>query len=363
MIKIVADKDIPFLDKAFDYSDEIELLKLPYDQITNSNLKKVDALISRSVTKINEDLVSDTNLKLIFSLTSGEDHVDFDCLEEIKFQSAKGSNAQAVFEYTASALQFSTEKKIGIIGEGNIGKKIKNNLSFLGYEVISYDPYVYNHDESIKNAVLNCPIVSVNASYSRDGKYPSHELIENVFSDSLLINTSRGEVVNYKKIAKENDCTQIIDVWNNEPKLNKTDLVDAFLCTPHIAGNSFEAKSDALNLAIEEISKFFELKNLRHLDPDLRYIEIDEISLAEEIEKTLIPFNFLKQFLDIKKYSDIFKEKIKQDEAISDFSMYFQEIRKKFERLGFGNYSLSLSRTSNENKEKLSCLGFRFQEK
>ena len=73
MIKIVADKDLPFLDKAFDYSEEIELLKLPYDQITNSNLKNADALISRSVTKINEELVSDTNLKLIFSLTSGED--------------------------------------------------------------------------------------------------------------------------------------------------------------------------------------------------------------------------------------------------------------------------------------------------
>ena len=85
--------------------------------------------------------------------------------------------------------------------------------------------------------------------------------------------------------------------------------------------------------------------------------------MAEEIEKTMIPFNFLKQFLDIKKYSDVFKKKIKQDKAISDFSMYFQEIRKKFERLGFGNYSLNLSNTSNENKEKLSCLGFRFQEK
>ena len=60
MIKIVADKDLPFLDKAFDYSEEIELLKLPYDQITNSNLKNADALISRSVTKINEEL---NNLK------------------------------------------------------------------------------------------------------------------------------------------------------------------------------------------------------------------------------------------------------------------------------------------------------------
>ena len=50
-------------------------------------------------------------------------------MEEIKFQSAKGSNAQAVFEYTASALQFSSEKKIGIIGEGKIGKKIKDTLS------------------------------------------------------------------------------------------------------------------------------------------------------------------------------------------------------------------------------------------
>ncbi len=360
MIKIVADKDLPFLDKAFDCSEEIELLKLPYDQITNSNLKNADALISRSVTKINEELVSDTNLKLIFSLTSGEDHVDFDCLEEIKFQSAKGSNAQAVFEYTASALQFSSEKKIGIIGEGNIGKKIKDNLSFLGYEVISYDPYLYNHDESIKNAVLNCPIVSVNASYSRDGKYPSHELIENVFSDSLLINTSRGEVVNYKKIAKENDCTQIIDVWNNEPNLKKRDFIDTFLCTPHIAGNSLEAKFGALNLAIEEISNFFELKNLRQLDPHLHTMEVDEISLAAEMEKTKIPFNFLKQFIDIKKYSDFFKQKMNQDESTFDFPRYFQEIRKKFERPGFGNYSLNLSNTSSENKEKLSCLGFRF---
>mgnify|MGYP000555641400 CR=1 FL=1 len=151
--------------------------------------------MSRSATILNDELINGTDIKFIFSLTSGEDHIDHDFLSsrEIFIKTAKGANAQAVLEYTLDALSFSSEKKVGLIGEGHIGGKLKKVLSFFNYETITYDPYKFENSIDQKDAVLRCPIISVNASYSKKGDYPSHNLISNLEPEQMLINTSRGE--------------------------------------------------------------------------------------------------------------------------------------------------------------------------
>jgi erythronate-4-phosphate dehydrogenase len=65
-----------------------------------------DALLVRSITKVNEQLIQDTALKFVGSATIGTDHLDIPALEkhQIAWSNAAGCNAQAVAEYVITAL-------------------------------------------------------------------------------------------------------------------------------------------------------------------------------------------------------------------------------------------------------------------
>ncbi len=367
MIEIVADKDIPYLEKVFENSKSFRLKTLPFNEINNDSLKCAQGLLIRSATIIKDELVDNTDLKFIFSLTSGENHIDHDCLisRGIFIKTAKGANAQGVLEYTLAALKFSSEKKIGLIGEGHIGSKIKKVLSFFNYEVISYDPYKFKHDNKQKKLALDCPIISVNASYSNKGDYPSHKIISELKDNQLLINTARGEIVDYKNISKVCEAKLICDVWNNEPNLEIDDIGPTFLGTPHIAGNTLECKVNALNLAVNALNDFFGTNDLISLTLEKNLLCIDPFLTNEDIEKDKIPFNFVNQFLDLKFLDLNFEADLNLFNSEMSFSKYFQFIRKKNERRGFGGYGWSSSslveELTNDNKEILSVMGFKIE--
>ncbi len=364
MIEIVADKDIPYLKEVFENSKSFRLKTLPFDEINKKTLKNSHALLSRSATILNDELINGTNIKFIFSLTSGEDHIDYDFLSsrEIFIKTAIGANAQAVLEYTLDALSFSSEKKVGLIGEGHIGTKLKKVLSFFNYETITFDPYKFEDSLDQKEIALGCPIISVNASYSKKGDYPSHNLISKLEPEQMLINTSRGEVVDYKAIMKSSNAKLICDVWNKEPNLNIDDIGDTFIGTPHIAGNTLNSKTEALNLAIDSLKEFFETNDLNNLKPIYKTLYIDKSIDKYEIKKGEIPFKFIKSFIDIKSISDSFKKDLNLFSGKDSFSNFFQAVRKKNERMGFGDYLLSTKLLSDEKKELLTLLGFKIQE-
>ena len=364
MINIVADKDILYLDKVFKESKFFNLTALPFNEINKEVLKNSQGLLSRSATILNDELINDSDLKFIFSLTSGEDHINYDFLNsrDIFVKTAKGSNAQAVLEYSLNALNFFSAKKIGLIGEGHVGTKIKKVLSFFDYEVISYDPYKFQHDNEQKNSVLNCPLISVNASYSKEGDFPSHKLISNLKNNQSLINTSRGEVVDYKNILKKSDAKLICDVWNNEPKINKEDIEATFIATPHIAGNTFESKVNALNLAINALKDFFESKDLENINSKEKFLDIDDLISNSEFKKTQLPLKFINYFINIRNINESFKKDLNLLNNNKHFPEYFQSIRKKNERLGFGDFILKSNRINSDDKEILSLLGFKIQD-
>ena len=363
MIEIVADKDIPFLKEVFKGSKFFYLNALPFNEINNVSLKNAQGLLSRSATILNNQLVDNTDLKFIFSLTSGENHIDYDSLisREIFIKTAKGANAQAVLEYTLAALKFSSEKKIGLIGEGHIGSKIKKVLSFFNYEVISYDPYKFRHDDKQKKLALDCPLISVNASYSKKGDYPSHKLITELKKNQILINTSRGEVVDYRNILKTCEAKLICDVWNNEPNLNTDDIKPTFLGTPHIAGNTLESKVNALNLAVDSLKDFFETDDLISLELDKNTFHVDASLINEDFDNGKIPHDFIDQFINLEDIDRRFKQDLYFFENEMPFPQYFQFLRKKNERPGFGDFYCSFDDLTNKNRELLTLLGFKIE--
>ncbi|MCZ6525694.1 MAG: erythronate-4-phosphate dehydrogenase, partial [Gammaproteobacteria bacterium] len=123
-MKIVADKDIPFVQRLFSSIGDVTLADAR--QITPELINDTDILIVRTVTNVNDVLLQGSSLKFVASATSGIDHIDTDTLQDkgIGFAYAPGCNARSVAEYVLSVLfvlaqhyEFKlTEKSVGLIG-------------------------------------------------------------------------------------------------------------------------------------------------------------------------------------------------------------------------------------------------------
>ena len=111
-LKIILDENIPHSQEIF--SPFGEITPLPGRKITNQDLRYADALIVRSVTNVDKNLLQNTTVKFVGTCTIGTDHVKEKELEElnIHFCSAPGCNAQSVAEYVlASLLDFAKRTK------------------------------------------------------------------------------------------------------------------------------------------------------------------------------------------------------------------------------------------------------------
>ncbi|RKX42825.1 MAG: 4-phosphoerythronate dehydrogenase, partial [Verrucomicrobia bacterium] len=79
---------------------------IPDREITRNDLLDADALIVRSKTKINRELLHGTPVKFVGTATAGTDHIDAAWLESkgIYWSASPGCNANSVSEYLVAAL-------------------------------------------------------------------------------------------------------------------------------------------------------------------------------------------------------------------------------------------------------------------
>ncbi len=130
-MKIIADENIPFIKEAF--GSFTDLATMPGRTINAGVVKDAQALLVRSVTKVDKNLLEDSSVEFVGTATIGVDHIDTEYLKsrKIGFASAEGSNANSVAEYIiACLLALNSREKIslksltlGIVGLGNVGKK------------------------------------------------------------------------------------------------------------------------------------------------------------------------------------------------------------------------------------------------
>jgi erythronate-4-phosphate dehydrogenase len=279
MIKIIADNKIPFLKGVLEPFASVVYMN--GSEINRKSAKDADALIIRTRTFCNKELLEGTNVKLIVSATIGHDHIDTVFCEEsrIKWANAPGCNSGSVMQYVASALirlsmkyKFNFQNKtLGVIGHGNVGSKISRLAKDLGMNALVNDPplqrknreeYFVSLDEVLKYA----DIVSFHVPLNREGIDKTFHMADKRFLASLkpgaiLINTSRGEVVDtsaLKDFLKSRHLAAcVLDVWENEPDIDMEliDLVD--YATPHIAGYSVDGKANGTSMSVRVISRFF----------------------------------------------------------------------------------------------------------
>lgn len=260
-MKIVIDENITYGQEAFSGFGELEIM-LGRD-ITNDILKDADALIVRSITNVNEQLLEGTNVKFVGTATIGTDHIDKEYLKanNITFADAKGCNSDAVAEYVWNALfNIFNEKKtplrnktIGVVGVGNIGGRIVRYANALGMTVLKNDPPLERkgmHGFLPLEEVMKADIVTFHVPLNNGGVDNTVHLVnkDNIecFKDeAVIINASRGAVIDNQVFLDElrsRNLTAVIDVWENEPDVNKELLGKVKYGTPHVAGYSLEGK-------------------------------------------------------------------------------------------------------------------------
>jgi erythronate-4-phosphate dehydrogenase len=281
MLKIIADDKIPFLRGALEKVAFVEYY--PGGKITRKLLDDADALITRTRTKCNKDLLNDTAVKLITSATIGFDHIDTQWCDTngIQWTNAPGCNSGSVKQYIASALAYIVRKErksfnditLGIVGVGNVGYKVQQMAERLGIRVLKNDPPRQrkggsNNFTQLEELIKQADIITMHVPLNKTGEDKTFHLADKSFFASMkkgawFINSSRGEVVQthaLKQALQSNHLAgAIIDVWENEPHIDEELTILTDIATPHIAGYSADGKANGTAMSVQAISRHFNL--------------------------------------------------------------------------------------------------------
>ena len=146
-------------------------------------------------------------------------------------------------------------KTLGIIGFGNIGKSLIKitqgfNLDYLVFDIIKDKKFsgLKNLNYCGLNDLLkNSDIISIHLSMAKD----NHEIISKeefdlMKRDAILINTSRGEIIDEKALLYALSNKMIggvgLDVYQNEPYYGPIKKFDNVILTPHIGSYAKEIR-------------------------------------------------------------------------------------------------------------------------
>lgn len=283
-MKIVADENIPLIHEVFDGLGQIETYAGRL--ISAEQVKDADVLLVRSVTQVNESLLHGSSVKFVGTCTIGTDHIDMTYLEQqgIGFSEAPGCNANAVVDYVISTLVVLSQggehgqgfdlfsQCVGIVGVGNVGRRLKSRLETMGVRCICTDPL--HDDEEVSGLVhleqllAEADIISLHVPLTTSGQHPTHHLLNasnlaKLKQNTLLINTARGPVIDNKALAdvlmKRPDMTAVLDVWEHEPEVDLQLLSHVALATPHIAGYSLDGKIRGTEMIYQALCQTFNL--------------------------------------------------------------------------------------------------------
>jgi erythronate-4-phosphate dehydrogenase len=259
-MRIVVDENIASLPQTF--ASHGELVARAGRAITAADVREADALIVRSVTKVDESLLAGSRVKFVGSCTIGTDHVDVEYLERagIRFVHAPGCNARAVAEYVITALcrllgdpaQWQA-RRAGIVGFGNVGRQLAQLFDALRIEWVAHDPLIAQPDARLVpfEEIFRCDIVSLHVPLSKAGTHATWHLfdrsrLQSLSPHAVLVNTSRGAVIDngdLKSVLTARKApTVVLDVFENEPAIDVALFDEVRLATPHIAGYSVQGK-------------------------------------------------------------------------------------------------------------------------
>lgn len=290
-------------------------------------IEDAEVIVTRSSTDVDEKLLSKVKkLRAVVRAGVGVDNVDIEgCTKQnIIVMNVPTANTIAAVELTMAHLinsvrsfplandelknkriwnrenWYGTElkdKKLGIIGFGNIGSRVGARAKGFEMEVIAYDPYIspskatnmgVTYTEKFDD-ILACDIITIHT--------PKNNVTTNMIDEKeiakmkdgvILINCARGGLYNedalYNALASGKIRFAGIDVFTKEPATSNKllDLANVFV-TPHIGANTKESQEKIAIQAAE--SAILAAKGISY--PNALNIPIKESDLPEDIKPFL----------------------------------------------------------------------------
>ncbi len=301
---VIADRDSVGTDMDYSIYDELGEVVYYDDKVTDENAK--ERLAGAQILVINKSQITDAllddapDLELICEFATGYDNANIEACNRhgVKVANIAGYSTPSVAQHTFAMLFYLMEnlrhydefvksgayanqdhfccldipyeelegKTYGIVGMGNIGKKVAQIASAFGAHVIFYassghsdctDYEQVNFDELLERSdviSLHCPLSD------RTRNLFDKRAFQKMKKTAILINVARGAVVNdkdlYDALTEGEIAAAGLDVLNPEPMAKDCPLIKIqdsgkLIITPHLAWASTQARKRCL----EEVKK------------------------------------------------------------------------------------------------------------
>ena len=270
---------------------------------TLERVKDADIVITNKVV-INKEHMDNSKMKLVCITATGTNNVDLVYAKEknIAVKNVAGYSTPSVVQVTFSMIfHFVTRldyykkyvdagnwqkseifthidmpifelanKRVGIIGLGEIGRDFARKAKAFDCEVVYYSTSGKNSNDEYKRVELEellstCDIISIHAPLNESTKdLLNYENMKNMKDGAILLNLGRGGIINENDLSKIIDEKEIycgIDVVSIEPIKESNQLLNVknknrLLLTPHIGWASVEARTRLINLVAKNIEEF-----------------------------------------------------------------------------------------------------------
>lgn len=251
----------------------------------------------------NEHCVDFKNLKIVASPSTGNTHIDLDYLKEKKIKYISLLDDRKSLDQITASSEFTwlhimnamrkftkatqstsswrksdneeklrtrqlSEKTIGIIGFGRIGKNISRYAQAFGMDYKFYDPNVMGSKNKVTDiqSLRDVDILSINCELNESSRnLITYDTLRDFKKDLIVVNTSRGEVVDERYISlliKSREIFYSTDVISDEQNfdsphhsylhnLYESGKYDNLVITPHVAGVTTDSQTIAFRSILE----------------------------------------------------------------------------------------------------------------
>ena len=258
--------------------------------------------------EVNEASIGEAeNLKLVCVTATGTNNLDKEYLAKrnIEWRNVAGYSTETVAQHTFALLFYLLEKLSyydeyvkaekyvndvsfthfsevfheingktwGIIGLGNIGRRVADIAKMFGCRVIYYSTSGKNNQEGYERVdfdtlLSKSDIVSVHAPLTKDTEgLMDKSAFKKMKKSAILLNLGRGPIIVEKDLAEALKSNEImaagLDVLSVEPMREDNPLREIkdskkLVITPHIAWASIEARTRLMGIICEQVREFFE---------------------------------------------------------------------------------------------------------
>ncbi len=255
---------MPFVEEAFGTLGEAIVREGRH--ISAADVREAELLAVRSTTRVNRALLEGSRVRFVGTATIGTDHLDIPYLEKagIAWCYAPGCNANSVSEYITAALLCLGQRHgfklagltIGVVGIGNVGRRVVRKMEALGLNVLMNDPPRERAGDGgpyvpLERILAESDVVTVHVPLTKAGDDRTWHMADAAFfakmkPGSIFLDAARGAVVDSEALIRALKSGHLrhalLDTWEGEPGYRCDILERVDLATPHIAGHSFEGK-------------------------------------------------------------------------------------------------------------------------